>query len=57
MQILEEICFLVKVEDKKHLQQNGIDALALFITKSPQKMKTEQIILKELVQGDISKAA
>lgn len=57
VQILEEICFLVKVEDKKHLQQNGIDALALFITKSPQKMKTEQIILKELVQGDISKAA
>lgn len=47
-QIIEEISFLVKVEDKKQLQQIGIDALALFIAKSPQKSKTEMLIMKEL---------
>ena len=47
-QVIEEICFLVKVEDKKQLQLNGIDALALFIAKSPQRNKTDMIVMKEL---------
>lgn len=39
--LIEEITFLVKVEDKKSLQEKGIDVLALLIAKSPQKTKTE----------------
>jgi len=46
--LIEEICFLVKVEDKKQLQQMGIDTLALLITKSPSKVKTEGLVMKEL---------
>ena len=34
-QLIEEICFLVKVEDKKQLQQMGIDTLALLIARAP----------------------
>jgi hypothetical protein len=33
-QLIEEICFLVRVEDKSKLQQVGIDALALLLAKS-----------------------
>lgn len=47
-QLIEEICFLVKVEDKKQLQQMGIDTLALLIAKSPFKLKTEGLVMKEL---------
>lgn len=46
--IIEEICFLVKVEDKKQLSQMGIDALALIIVTSPNKAKSENLVMKEL---------
>ena len=53
--MIEEICFLVKVEDKKQLQQMGVDTLALVVGKSPQKNKTEALVMKELgVQTDAS---
>ena len=48
MQLIEEICFLVKVEDKKQLQAMGIDTLALIIAKSPIHAKTESLVMKEL---------
>jgi len=46
--LIEEICFLVKVEDKKQLSQMGIDALALIIATSPNKAKSENLVMKEL---------
>ena len=46
--LIEEICFLVKVEDKKVLLQMGIDTLALIIAMSPNKAKTENLVMKEL---------
>lgn len=56
-QLIEDIGFLVKVEDKKQLQQMGIDTLALLIAKAPTKAKTETIVMKELgvQQGDAAK--
>lgn len=48
----------MKVEDKKQLQQMGIDTLALILSESPHKPKTEGIIMKELgVQEDSVKAS
>ena len=46
--LIEEVCFLVKVEDKKQLSQMGIDALALIIATSPNKAKSENLVMKEL---------
>ena len=46
--LIEEICFLVKVEDKKQLSQMGIDALALLVATSPNKAKSEGLVMKEL---------
>jgi hypothetical protein len=46
--LIEELCFLVKVEDKKNLQAMGVDCLALMISSSPNKQKTESQIIKEL---------
>ena len=47
-QMIEEICFLVKVEDKKQLQSMGVDTLALMIAKSSMRNKTDALIMKEL---------
>ncbi len=47
-QLIEEVSFLVKVEDKKQLQQMGIDTLTLLIAKSPARLKTEAFVMKEL---------
>lgn len=53
--LLEELCFLVKVEDKKNLQQMGIDCLALMLEFSPNKQKTESLIIKELgIQASVN---
>jgi hypothetical protein len=46
--MIEELCFLIKVEDKKALQQMGVDCLALMIAMSPNRQRTESLISKEL---------
>lgn len=46
--MIEELCFLVKVEDKKNLQAMGVDCLGLMMVSSPNKQKTESLIIKEL---------
>ena len=38
----------MKVEDKKLLLQMGIDSLALIVATSPNKAKTENLVMKEL---------
>ena len=38
----------MKVEDKKLLLQMGIDSLALIVATSPNKAKTESLVMKEL---------
>jgi hypothetical protein len=46
--LIEELCFLSKVEDRKKLQMMIVDVLALATMKSNNPSRTESMIQKEI---------
>lgn len=45
---ISEMCTLAKIESKSKIQQMAIDCLSLCLEISPNRQKTEQIMLREL---------